>query len=323
MSKRLLIRELLKSARFVSRETPKKTGKSSLFHFFDFLVSYLKYGCSENHYLNEDFYKLRSFDRKNTVTKGRKNKICGIFNDAKFAKYFSDKVLFNRTFGEYVKRDWVYAREATDDEIFSFVSIHKKVIVKPINLNKGRGIYLLDKDKLSEESLHQLRNDNCLLEEYIDQHPAMQWGSQSVNSIRVITVLDGNGKVHVLKAGMRCGVGNSIVDNFSAGGGFYPLNLNGGFVEGYGEFGCEMNYSGIHPGTDNVIIGFQIPHWNKLIDMIKKAALIIPQVRYVGWDVAILPEGVELIEGNNGPGCTLLECVGEKRGFYKEIMSYR
>ena len=315
--------QLVKASREVALIVKNKTGKAFLYHFLDYIHCFIKYGCSDNHYMNEGFYRLRSFDRKNTVTKGRKSKICRAFNDEAATKFFSNKVLFNKTFQDYIKRDWIYTKEASARELISFISSHDKIIAKPVNMAKGKGIHMLERTGSIEADADQLLKEDWLLEEYICQHPAMRWGSNSVNSIRVISVIDNKGVLHILKAGMRCGVGDAIVDNFSAGGGFYPLNLEYGFIDGYGEFGNQINYSGIHPGTDKCAIGFQVPHWSEVLSTVGQAAFVIPSVRYVGWDVAILPDGVELIEGNNGPGCTLLECIGEKRGFYKEIMSYR
>ena len=38
------------------------------------------------------------------------------------------------------------------------------------------------------------------------------------------------------------------------------------------------------------------------MELVKKAALEIPQVKYVGWDVFIGPNGPGIIEGNDYPG---------------------
>ena len=56
--------------------------------------------------------------------------------------------------------------------------------------------------------------------------------------------------------------------------------------------------------------------------MIQDAAQQLPDLRFIGWDIAITPEGPELVEGNTRPGPALLEYIGKKKGFYKEIMSY-
>ena len=36
--------------------------------------------------------------------------------------------------------------------------------------------------------------------------------------------------------------------------------------------------------------------------MVKQAAMEEPRMRYLGWDVAITPDGPAIIEGNNYPG---------------------
>ena len=35
------------------------------------------------------------------------------------------------------------------------------------------------------------------------------------------------------------------------------------------------------------------------VETVKKAAMIVPDVRYIGWDVAITEKGPAIIEGNN------------------------
>ena len=44
--------------------------------------------------------------------------------------------------------------------------------------------------------------------------------------------------------------------------------------------------------------------------MCKKAALVVPQVGYVGWDVAITPERPVLVEGNTLPSYDMCQNYG-------------
>ena len=37
-------------------------------------------------------------------------------------------------------------------------------------------------------------------------------------------------------------------------------------------------------------------------ELVLKAAMVVPNVKYVGWDVAITPTGPVIIEGNDYPG---------------------
>ena len=38
------------------------------------------------------------------------------------------------------------------------------------------------------------------------------------------------------------------------------------------------------------------------IELCKKAALVEPRMRYLGWDVCITPDGPVIVEGNDYPG---------------------
>lgn len=161
------------------------------------------------------------------------------------------------------------------------------------------------------------------MEEMIQQHPEMCFNNKSVNTIRVYTVLDAKGEPHIIKALLRAGCGESIVDNVHASGGrLYPVDDNTGVITGGG---FDVNYSDevyFHPGTDMVMIGRRIPNWNKVIELAKQSAKKLPQVRFIGWDIAVLKNDVELVEGNHNPDLELLEFIGA-RCHYKKIMSYR
>ena len=45
-----------------------------------------------------------------------------------------------------------------------------------------------------------------------------------------------------------------------------------------------------------------VTQYEKIKEMALEAALVVPQVRYVGWDIAVSENGPCLIEGNEYPG---------------------
>ena len=166
-------------------------------------------------------------------------------------------------------------------------------------------------------------SESLILEEIIVQHPQMCFGNKSVNTLRVNSVLDNGGMVHIIKTSLRCGIGDSIVDNYSAGGVVYPVNSKYGRVEGPGANSTRGQEIFIHPGTEMFMIGLEIPFWSQVEELICNAARLIPQVRFVGWDVAITKDGPVLVEGNTRPGAQLIEYQGFDKGLYKKILSYR
>jgi len=68
------------------------------------------------------------------------------------------------------------------------------------------------------------------------------------------------------------------------------------------------------------MIGMQIPHWDKVVNMVMEAAKIPEDMRYIGWDIAITDEGCELIEGNRRQGCNGMQLDGI--GKYNIIKKY-
>lgn len=66
------------------------------------------------------------------------------------------------------------------------------------------------------------------------------------------------------------------------------------------------------------MLGYQIPNWDKVIEGSKRAAEHLPQIGFIGWDVAITENGIQLIEGNHNPDYELLEFFGSN-GYYEKI----
>ena len=67
-------------------------------------------------------------------------------------------------------------------------------------------------------------------------------------------------------------------------------------VSGDGSLGITYDE---HPMTHVKLLGRQVPLFFEACEMVKKAALKVPQMRYIGWDVGISPESPVIIEGNN------------------------
>ena len=57
-----------------------------------------------------------------------------------------------------------------------------------------------------------------------------------------------------------------------------------------------------HPISKIKIVGYEIPNYDKAINLVKECAKKIPEVKYVGWDVAITDKDAVIIEGNCFPG---------------------
>lgn len=296
------------------------TGNSLIYTYYDFFIATVRHGCFADQYLNGGFYKLKGFLRRKSFTQKRIEKIILQYNQRDYWHLLENKNEFNELFSTFINRKWLYSKNMEKKDLLDLCHLSKKLFVKPVNDMEGHGIRIIDTKDLNETSLIDLQNEDLVIEQFIEQHADMVFGNKSVNTIRILTFLDNNNEPHIIRAGMRVGIGESIIDNFSAGGILYGINTELGIIDHCG-ISKEKDDIIYHPGTEIKMIGFQIPMWERIVELAKKAALVIPQCRFIGWDIAITPEAPELIEGNQNPGLFTLECAG-KPGAYFDCIKY-
>ena len=138
-----------------------------------------------------------------------------------------------------------------------------------------------------------------LIEEFITQHPTMaSLNPSSVNTLRVISYAK-EGAVTVLASVLKIGNGGAI-DNFSNGGMYTMLDSHG--VALYPAFDGSGSTFAEHPLTGTPIVGFQVPHYDRVLALVDEMSRVVPEVPYVGWDIAVAPDGPVVIEGNPNSG---------------------
>ena len=291
---------LLKSFKTSSTKTlfevVKKVKKrsSKKFVVLDVLLCSFKYGAAFYDYLEFEFYLLNDSQRKTYLTNGKNNKIIKKFNNKKYWHILDNKNEFNDYFKKYLKREYL-SYPFSQDELTCFINDKSKIIAKPINGVGGEGIKIID----SKDKDLFTKYNNYLLEEIITQHPKLsELYDKSVNSIRMFTFFNGK-DAYLLQAVLKIGNGN-IVDNFSSGGMYCFLNDLGVVITP--AIDKDDNIFNIHPISHKNILNFQVPLFMEAKELVLKAAKEIPQVAYIGWDVAISEKGPCLIEGNSYPG---------------------
>jgi len=314
--------KITREAYKTSKKLSAKTGYSRLWLTRDIVSARYRHKAFLTDYVDGKFYRLTKLERKDYLTIGRQMPLYRKLNNAQYITYFKNKATFLKWFKDIVRREWMACGESSSDAIRQFVVKHRKVFAKPLKGSQGSGIFIVTPEKLSDENLSRLSQSDYVLEECVVQDERMNFGSKSVNTLRVYTLIDKGGQPKVIKALVRAGVGDAIVDNFHQGGVIYPLNIDTGKVEGpgcYSDFECNVL---VHPGTDIFMPGFEVPHWQEVLQTVKKGALLRPEVRFVGWDVAITSDGVDVIEGNDLADMDLLHLLGQPftyKDFLKEI----
>ena len=295
----------------------------SIATYFDYFGAFVIHGCLIDQYVNGKFYTFRNYYRKKVITQRRLVRIISLANASESIHLLEDKAHFNRHFSNWVRRGWCHSESMTPEDFKNLCSGATALFIKPIDAYEGKGILRIavpTSDGDIAKLYDSLKDGQYIIEQELRQHPQMVFGNKSVNTLRINTLLDKNGEVHIFKPVLRAGIGDAYVDNYNAGGVEYAVDPDTGIITmpGYCKGKLDQIY---HPGTKIRMPGYQIPLWDDVLACVKTAARHIPQCRYVGWDVAITPDGIELIEGNHNPGYVCMEYFGET-GWYARLKKY-
>ena len=83
---------------------------------------------------------------------------------------------------------------------------------------------------------------------------------------------------------MRCGSGGGCIDNYCSGGIATRIDIEKGVGISDGINTRHERFAK-RPDSGVFLHGFQVPHWEKVIELVKRAALVVPGVNYIGWGV--------------------------------------
>ena len=285
----------------IAKKISKKIHKNRLSIVIDMIKCGFKYQAGYYDYLEFEFYLLNDAQRKTFLTRGINNEIVRKYNNKEVSKKFDNKVEFNDIFKKFIKREYLFLNGNNSDEFKKFISNKKEIIVKPLDGEGGHGIEKITVDIKKYKDLYDklILNNQTLVEEVIIQDNIMnKIYDKSVNTLRMFTFVK-DGKAYFLQAVLKFGNGG-VCDNFSSGGMYTFVNDDGTVIAP--AIDQEDNYFEKHPITNQQIIGFEVPKFNEAVKLVKDAALVLPEVSYVGWDVAIGENGPVLVEGNWFPG---------------------
>ena len=287
-------------------------GKNWLIILADMIWCNIRYGAMDSRdYLLFEFWKKSASERNTFFTKRRYFKLIKKFDKDTFL-HKGGKAFLYRKYADFIKRDWILADAETDVNLISdFFSRHDRVLVKPLSSEQGRGIYVANGNDLHEVTkiTEECKHNSILIEEVcINCQELNRINSSSLNTLRIFTIVNSKGGIEIPAICLRCGCGNSVVDNWGAGGISYPVDIETGIVyaPGVDKKGHQHIF---HPGTDIVMPGFRIPRFKEACEMVKQAIRKDMKVVYAGHDIAILPDRLEMIEINFPGGHDIFQAI--------------
>lgn len=272
--------------------------------YIDLLISSIFFGASPNDYFRYEFYKKSYYEKNKFITYKRSQAIIKKFNNLNFTDVLEDKTKFNKHFKDLIGRDWLDLRDSTLDEFIAFLKLHDEVLMKPIGGGQGIGIFKLSFAEFDIYDFSKYRN--FIAEEILVQNSIVsELNSSSVNTVRILTF-----KGKAIAGAIRIGRKDALVDNLHSKGICGHLDVNFGIIDTL----CidnEYNKYLHHPDNGKLLVGFEIPQWNKIISTVENASRLVPEVKYIGWDVAVLEDNVVLIEGNHDPGHDVVQMINQ------------
>jgi len=283
--------------------TPSFWGRVRILCDFAFCKVFL--GCNMEEYRLYGFYKYKNTYRKGFILKKHKKTRLYSMNPTRFALHKKEAYKLIR---RGIKRELLYLPEAGEQQFLEFVRKHKKVITKPDIGSLGWNVKLFEytNDAEALAYFHSLKRET-ICEEYIIQHEKMSsLNPSSVNSVRVVTLFD-DGELIIMGAFLRMGgKADSVVDNICDYGIAGVIDPETGVVISVGRDYHDHTFI-YHPVTSTQIVGFTIPLWKETLELIRQTHQDIAQCPHLGWDVAITPNGPEIIEINDRPGPKLTQ----------------
>lgn len=321
---------LLRKIKGIDRERMKKhidilaqeSGKSKLYIEWDIFRNFLSRGVGYTDYFRGDYLHLTKAEKDTFVTSKSYYNLMHYLNDQRYIGLLNDKLLFNEFFRDYIRRDFVDLRRITQEEFATFLKGRDTVFAKIPNGECGHGIRKVTVSEHPDtDALYtQLMQDGqYLVEETILQCPEMnEINPYVVSSFRVVTLVK-DGKAQVIANAVRVNQTESQVVGCTDDVYFY-LNEEGrvasNVIDDYG------NIYEAHPLTGKKFSEVQIPGVPEAFRMCREAAEKIPQVRYIGWDIAFSVNGPVIVEGNEYPGFGFLQfykLTGSHTGHLKQI----
>lgn len=298
----------------------KENNKSVSYVKFDMFKNFLRYGIGYTDYLKSDYINLTKEEKKTHVTTKSFYKILSYLNDKNYREVMNNKILFNKVFKDYIKRDFIDLRVCSKEDFIKFCEGKEIVFSKRVRDFGGHGvskIVLKDKDL---EKLYEEINERkeFLVEEAIVQHEVLnKINPYAVNSFRVVTLVK-DGKAHILGNALRINTDDAVA--IGCEDAYMRLDEEGKICSRVLDDYANVYES--HPMIKVPFKDLKIPYVKEAFEMCIEAALEVPEVRYVGWDVAITENGPVMMEGNEWPSYGLIQFNkfnDEKIGHRKQI----
>jgi hypothetical protein len=300
--------------------------RNALSLWVDVISCVYRYNIGLIDYFYFRFFEKAPSERALWVGTGYKYEYDLVMNPVDARHILQNKIHFFDAYAPFVKHAMctIDDLEENNDAAARVLSnASGKIAIKDALGQCGWDVEIKRADELSRtELIGYMRGKGFnMAEEFIVQHPELSRLSDTgLNTVRIITQLNHKDEVAFLGPTLRITV-NSPVDNMAVGNIAAPIDIDTGIIRGPGAYqDITKEAESAHPVTGVSLVGFQVPHWEKVKELCRTAALHNTSNRSIAWDVAITRDGPSFVEGNHN-WCKLLWQLPAGEGL-KPVLDY-
>ena len=260
-----------------------KSGKSRFVLFFDIIWCNIRYGISNNEYRIFEFYNISGIKRETYLSISNHRDMHYLYNK-KIKNVLEDKLLFNRRFKDYLKRDITNLKDLNFKSFEEYAKNNNEIIARSNSnsFNKSYKKYNLSDYRSPAFLRDQIIKDGLtLVEKRITQHKDLNDISDFV-TINVISIYHKG--INIISSSIKFKEGNKITTGF--------VDYKTGIIKGNLKDEKGLNITDKYDGL-------KIPYYSKIIDLTKKLSKEMEEIKEIEWSFAVGSRGtIYLLDGN-------------------------
>lgn len=207
---------------------------------------------------------------------------------------------------DFLGRDWLDLRRASHAEFTELVGRSDRIVAKLFNGRWGSGTEVIDVSApdLNVADLHErlLTQKKYVVEAYLAQHPDVaRFYGGALTTLRIHTLNLGSRVQIVMPSIIKLGSRGAPTSNDWSIEAYVDLTsgtiMSDGAFQGARHKVADAVYER-HPDSGEIFRGSQLPFIPEAKQLVLDAAPLVPELPFIGWDIAFTPTGPVLVEGN-------------------------
>ena len=227
-------------------------------------------------------------------------------NDPGSANLLTNKYYAGTVLADFYKRPCIQNLGLSYEKFLQFIDGRDRFIYKPIGGFGGEGHIVYKTAEHTPEEMYKeiIAAPRGVLEGWIEQHEALNhlYGG-AVHTLRLHTLHDGSGKnIEVFGGNLSVACSGELANTHYLSTLHMQVDDKTGVIVTDGLQRDTNTLFEEIPSTHVKVRGYQLPDWEETLELCRQAAAAVPEIGFIGWDIAFTPDGPVICEGNVFPG---------------------